>query len=93
MKRTALYDKHVAHGAKMVPFAGYEMPVQYTGVNDEHATVREAVGVFDVSHMGEFMLKGDGALDLIQRASDESRRNKVRIECIILSTVPFDQGQ
>lgn len=69
MKRTALYDKHVALNARIVPFAGYEMPVQYTGVNDEHRTVREAVGMFDVSHMGEFILRGPGALDLIQRVS------------------------
>jgi len=69
MKRTALYEKHLALNARMVPFAGYEMPVQYTGVNDEHRNVREAVGMFDVSHMGEFIIRGEGALDLIQRVS------------------------
>lgn len=69
MKRTALYDKHLALNARMVPFAGYDMPVQYTGVNDEHRNVREAVGMFDVSHMGEFILRGAGALDLIQRVT------------------------
>ena len=58
---------HIALGAKMVPFAGYNMPVQYEGVNIEHETVRNGVGVFDVSHMGEFLLKGPGALDLIQK--------------------------
>lgn len=67
MKNTALTDKHISLGAKMVPFAGYNMPVQYEGINAEHATVRKSVGVFDVSHMGEFILKGDNALDLIQR--------------------------
>lgn len=67
LKETALTDKHKLLGAKMVPFAGYLMPVQYEGINAEHETVRNAVGVFDVSHMGEFILKGDGALDLIQR--------------------------
>lgn len=67
MKDTALSAKHIALGAKMVPFAGYNMPVQYAGINLEHQTVRTAVGVFDVSHMGEFILKGDGALDLIQK--------------------------
>ena len=51
MKKTALYKKHIELGAKMVPFAGYEMPVQYSGVNSEHKNVRENVGVFDVSHM------------------------------------------
>ena len=67
MKDTALTDKHIALGAKMVPFAGYNMPVQYSGINDEHLAVRKSVGVFDVSHMGEFILKGESALDLIQR--------------------------
>lgn len=66
MKDTALVNKHIALGAKMVPFAGFNMPVQYEGVNAEHETVREAVGVFDVSHMGEFLITGEGALDLIQ---------------------------
>jgi len=66
MKSTALSNKHISLGAKMVEFAGYNMPVSYSGLNDEHHTVRNAVGVFDVSHMGEFILKGDKALDLIQ---------------------------
>lgn len=69
MKEVALSEKHVALGAKMVPFAGYNMPVQYTGINDEHIAVRSGVGVFDVSHMGEFILKGENALDLIQRVT------------------------
>jgi aminomethyltransferase len=67
MKNTALTDKHIALGAKMVPFAGYNMPVQYEGVNAEHETVRNAVGVFDVSHMGEFVLRGPNAEALIQK--------------------------
>jgi len=69
MKNTALTDHHISLGAKMVPFAGFNMPVQYSGINDEHETVRTAVGVFDVSHMGEFILKGEKALDLIQKVS------------------------
>jgi aminomethyltransferase len=69
MNNTALTDRHISLGAKMVPFAGYNMPVQYEGINAEHATVRKTVGVFDVSHMGEFILKGDNALHLIQRVS------------------------
>lgn len=69
MKNTALTNVHIALGAKMVPFAGFNMPVQYSGINDEHETVRTGVGVFDVSHMGEFILKGDKALDLIQKVS------------------------
>ncbi len=67
MKNTALTDKHIALGAKMVPFAGYNMPVLYEGVNIEHDTVRNTVGVFDVSHMGEFVLRGPNALALIQK--------------------------
>ncbi|MFN0187792.1 MAG: glycine cleavage system aminomethyltransferase GcvT [Bacteroidia bacterium] len=69
LKQTALTDLHTRLGAKMVPFAGYMMPVQYEGINVEHEKVRSSVGVFDVSHMGEFILKGDGALDLIQRVT------------------------
>jgi len=86
MKNTALTDKHIALGAKMVPFAGYNMPVQYEGINAEHATVRNTVGVFDVSHMGEFILKGDNALDLIQRvtSNDASKLHdgKVQYSCL-----------
>ena len=66
MKKTALYEIHKALGAKLVPFAGYQMPVQYEGVNVEHLTVRKGVGVFDVSHMGEFLIEGPNALALIQ---------------------------
>lgn len=69
MKNTALTDVHISLGAKMVPFAGFNMPVQYAGINSEHESVRNSVGVFDVSHMGEFILKGEWALDLIQRVS------------------------
>ena len=69
MKNTALAHIHEGLGAKMVPFAGYNMPVQYEGVNAEHETVRNAVGVFDVSHMGEFLLTGENALALIQKVT------------------------
>jgi aminomethyltransferase len=69
MKNTALTQKHQDLGAKLVPFAGYNMPVQYEGVIVEHETVRNGVGVFDVSHMGEFELKGENALALIQKIS------------------------
>ncbi len=67
MKNTPFIQKHIALGAKMAAFAGYNMPISYTGINDEHAAVRSNAGVFDVSHMGEFILKGEHALDLIQR--------------------------
>jgi len=69
LKKTALTNVHEKLGAKMVPFAGYLMPVSYEGINAEHETVRKGVGVFDVSHMGEFILKGADALDLIQRVT------------------------
>ena len=70
LKRTPLYDEHVALGAKLVPFAGFEMPVQYpTGITAEHRAVRGQAGLFDVSHMGEFRVFGDEALDLIQRVA------------------------
>lgn len=67
MKDTTLKHIHESLGAKMLPFAGYNMPIQYEGVNAEHETVRNGVGVFDVSHMGEFFLSGPNALDLIQK--------------------------
>ena len=86
MKSTALTEKHISLGAKMVLFAGYNMPVTYEGINAEHATVRNGVGVFDVSHMGEFILKGEKALDLIQRvtSNDASKLydGKVQYSCL-----------
>jgi aminomethyltransferase len=69
MKNTALTHLHESLGAKMLPFAGYNMPILYEGVNAEHETVRNGVGVFDVSHMGEFLLSGDNALALIQKVT------------------------
>ena len=69
MKNTPFTEKHMALGAKMAEFAGYNMPISYTGINDEHAAVRNNAGIFDVSHMGEFVLKGPHALDLIQRVT------------------------
>ncbi|WP_338636143.1 hypothetical protein [Spirobacillus cienkowskii] len=66
LKVTPLYDEHVAFGAKIVPFAGWKMPVQYSGIIDEHKCTRAAVGVFDVSHMGEINIMGRGALEFLQ---------------------------
>ena len=66
MKNTPFIEFHKAAGARIVPFAGYNMPIEYFGINAEHMTVREKVGVFDVSHMGEFIVKGDKALDFLQ---------------------------
>ncbi|MBV6404850.1 MAG: glycine cleavage system aminomethyltransferase GcvT [Flavobacteriales bacterium] len=86
LKSTRLRHVHEALGAKMVPFAGFLMPVQYSGVNDEHLAVRNGVGLFDVSHMGEFLVRGDGALDLIQRvtSNDASKLTvgKVQYSCL-----------
>ena len=91
MKNTALTDTHIALGAKMVPFAGFNMPVSYEGVNAEHETVRTAVGVFDVSHMGEFLITGPKALDLIQKvtSNDASKLadGKAQYSCL-----PNDKG-
>lgn len=85
LKNTALYQTHVNMGAKMVPFAGYNMPVQYEGLTAEHEAVRNALGVFDVSHMGEFIIRGEGALDLIQRVTSNDASvlvdGKVQYSC------------
>jgi len=85
IKNTALTDTHIALGAKMVPFAGFNMPVQYSGINDEHETVRTGVGVFDVSHMGEFILKGEKALDLIQAVSSNDASPMVLLSCAVIN--------
>ena len=77
MKNTALTDKHIALGARMAEFAGYNMPISYAGIKPEHATVRNKVGVFDVSHMGEFIVRGKEALDLIQKVTSN---NAARLE-------------
>ncbi|MFN5641710.1 MAG: glycine cleavage system aminomethyltransferase GcvT [Sphingobacteriales bacterium] len=69
MRTTPFTEKHIALGAKMAEFAGYNMPISYSGINDEHQAVRTNAGIFDVSHMGEFIFKGEGALDLIQRVT------------------------
>jgi len=86
MKNTALTHIHESLGAKMVPFAGYMMPVQYEGINIEHETVRNGVGVFDVSHMGEFHLKGKNALALIQKVTSNDGSvlvdGKIQYSCL-----------
>ncbi|MBS1509305.1 MAG: glycine cleavage system aminomethyltransferase GcvT [Bacteroidetes bacterium] len=86
MKNTPFTPMHIALGAKMAEFAGYNMPISYSGINDEHATVRNNAGVFDVSHMGEFILKGSNALDLIQRVTtnDASKltNGKAQYSCL-----------
>lgn len=91
MKNTALTQTHIALGAKMVPFAGFNMPVQYEGVNAEHDTIRNGIGVFDVSHMGEFLIEGPQALALIQKVSSNDAAvltiGKAQYSCL-----PNDEG-
>ena len=91
MKDTALTQKHIDLGAKMAPFAGYNMPIQYTGVNDEHHAVRNSVGVFDVSHMGEFFVKGENALALIQKVSSNDA-SKLTVGKAQYSCMPNETG-
>jgi aminomethyltransferase len=91
MKTVALNDLHVALGAKMIEFAGYNMPVLYTNLIQEHLAVRNSIGVFDVSHMGEFLLKGEKALDLIQlvTSNDASKLTDGKVQ---YSCMPNDKG-
>src|SRR5574343_1428162 len=91
MKYVALNDLHVSLGAKMIEFAGYNMPVLYNNLIQEHLAVRNSVGVFDVSHMGEFMLKGEKALDLIQlvTSNDASKLTDGKVQ---YSCLPNDKG-
>lgn len=91
VKNTPFTAKHIELGAKMAPFAGYNMPISYTGINDEHAAVRKNAGVFDVSHMGEFILKGDKALDLIQRVTSNDA-SKLQDGQAQYSCLPNTQG-
>jgi len=91
MKQTQFYSHHLMHGAKMVPFAGFQMPVEYTGVSQEHINVRENVGIFDVSHMGEIWIKGPKAKELVQRITSNDvvllEPMKIQYSCF-----PNDQG-
>ena len=91
MKNTPFTERHIALGAKMAAFAGYNMPISYTGINEEHHCVRTNAGVFDVCHMGEFMLKGPNALDLIQRVTtnDASKLTDGKAQ---YSCLPNEQG-
>ncbi|MCE2612531.1 glycine cleavage system aminomethyltransferase GcvT [Flavobacteriaceae bacterium D16] len=91
MKKTALAEIHKSLGAKMVPFAGFEMPVSYEGVNLEHETVRNGVGVFDVSHMGEFLIEGPNALSLIQKVSSNDA-SKLTVGKAQYSCMPNENG-
>ena len=91
LKSTALEQIHIALGAKMVPFAGYNMPVQYSGLRQEHAAVREGAGMFDVSHMGEIFVEGPDAIPFLQKvtSNDVSKLipGKIQYSCF-----PNEQG-
>lgn len=91
MKTTPLTEKHLALGAKMAEFAGYNMPISYQGITDEHHAVRKNVGVFDVSHMGEFIVKGKGALDLVQKVTSNNA-SKLEIGDAQYSCLPNHEG-
>ena len=91
MKNTPFTHLHEQLGARMAPFAGYNMPISYTSITEEHNTVRNNAGVFDVSHMGEFMLKGEGALDLIQRVTSNDA-SKLTAGKAQYSCLPNEQG-
>ncbi len=91
MKNTPFTQKHIALGAKMAEFAGYNMPISYSGINDEHFAVRKNAGIFDVSHMGEFILKGEHALDLIQRVTSNDAA-KLKAGQAQYSCLPNEQG-
>jgi len=91
MKSTPFTEKHIALGAKMAEFAGYNMPISYTGINDEHAAVRRNADIFDVSHMGEFILKGPHALDLIQRVTSNDAA-KLKAGQAQYSCLPNEEG-
>lgn len=91
MKNTPFTQKHIDLGAKMAEFAGYNMPISYSGINTEHAAVRNNVGIFDVSHMGEFILKGEHALDLIQRVTTNDA-SKLTVGKAQYSCLPNEEG-
>ena len=91
VKNTPLTEKHIALGAKMAAFAGYNMPISYSGIKDEHHCVRTNVGVFDVSHMGEFIVRGKQALDLVQRVTSNDA-SKLEIGQAQYSCLPNREG-
>ena len=82
MKRTALYDEHVARGGKIVPFAGWDMPIQFTSIIEEHMSVRNGCGIFDVSHMGDLVIKGHDAREAVDRLITNDLRNAPVGRCV-----------
>ena len=92
MKETPLTALHIELGARMMPFAGYNMPVSYTTINEEHLNVRSKVGLFDVSHMGQFFLKGAQATALVQKVTSNDVKaitiGQAQYSCCLLYTSP-----
>ena len=93
MKTTPFTEKHIALGAKMHEFAGYNMPIEYSGIIDEHLTVCHSVGVFDVSHMGEFWVKGPHALEFIQEVTSKNAQGLVGSFCYVLHSIHQSQSR
>src|SRR6188474_2756198 len=91
LKKTPLHARHVALGARMVPFGGWDMPVEYSGISDEHLTVRTSAGLFDVSHMGEIEVAGDDALAAVQRITSNDAA-KLKVGQIQYSGLTTEQG-
>lgn len=91
VKNTPLIEKHLELGAKMLPFAGYNMPISYSKIIEEHHAVRNSVGMFDVSHMGEFIVKGEGALDLVQKVTTNDA-SKLCVGDAQYSCMPNESG-
>ncbi len=91
MKKTKFYNCHLKHNAKMVDFAGFKMPIQYNSIIAEHKAVRETVGVFDVSHMGEIIIKGDTALDFVQKITVNNAAN-LEIGKVQYSAMCYENG-
>ena len=87
MKQTPLHDKHLASGAKMVDFSTYDMPIQYKGIMKEHLAVRESAGIFDVSHMGEFIVSGNGAETFLDHVTINDVRSIHRWQAQYLSLI------
>jgi len=86
LRRTPLFDEHVKLGAKIVPFAGFEMPLQYSSIIEEHRWVRQSAGVFDVSHMGEIIIKGPDALEFVSYITSN---DPSKLELWRSNTLPF----
>ncbi|MCF8008686.1 MAG: glycine cleavage system aminomethyltransferase GcvT, partial [Halanaerobiales bacterium] len=91
MRKTALYDQHKKLNAKLIDFGGWQMPVQYSGIIDEHKAVRNKAGIFDVSHMGEILIKGENSLKLVQKLITNDA-SSLKIGDVIYSPMCYEDG-